>query len=179
VWSFLVQFQFFALGSVAFFAARQLDVGWMARHRSIVGPVLTVGGILLLAVFAGWPGVLSPYLPWQGLICALLIVGLHFNAGRLLVNPVSEYLGRISFSFYLAHPLLVYYLIPTYRRIYTAVQDPALSLLACVLVTCAILIPIAEITYRTIEVRGINAGREVTRRLALRWRTQADAAAAI
>lgn len=177
-WSVLVHLQTFALGSVAFFVATRLEVGWMVLRRHVVGPVLTVGGTVLLAVFAGWPGVLPPYLPWQGLICLLLIVGLHFKAGRLFVNPVSKYLGRISFSFYLAHPLLVYYLIPVYRRIYSDVHAPALAFLACVLVTCAILIPIAEVTYRAIEVRGINAGREATRRLALRPRPQTDAAAA-
>lgn len=169
-WSVLEHLPTFAMGSVAFWAARSVDTEWISRHRGVTSSAFLIAGVMLLVVFTGWPGVLPPHLPWQGILSALMMVGLQMKTQRLLVNPITEYLGRISFSFYLGHPILVFYLIPVYRRIYQALPNSTLGFVASVLVTCAILIPIAEITYRLIETRGINAGRNV-----YRWLTSREA----
>jgi peptidoglycan/LPS O-acetylase OafA/YrhL len=168
-WSFAIHAQTFAMGALAFFVGPALmRVRWIARSRQLAGVTIFAMAVGMLWVFVWWHAVLPAYIPWQGLICMLFIVGLYAKTLWIVDNSFTRYLGRISFSFYLCHPLAIAYLIPVYRRIYAVVEHPTLSLLCCVLLTCAILIPIAEITYRLIEERGIDAGRALYRRIASR-----------
>jgi peptidoglycan/LPS O-acetylase OafA/YrhL len=166
-WSFAIHAQTFAMGALAFFVGRRLAVHpWIARRRLLVSLSLVTIAVVVLGAFSERSALLTPYLHWQGIICVLFIVGLEVQTLPIVDNVITRYLGRISFSFYLCHPLVIAYLIPAYRRIYTIVGQPTLSLLCCVLVTCAILIPIAEVTYRLIEERGIATGRALYRRIA-------------
>jgi len=98
-----------------------------------------------------------------GLVC----VGLALHPIGLLSNRVTSYLGKISFSLYLTHPTIVYYL--GKWGVYTAIYGTiASSKLAAFLVSFIITIPVvaalSSLTYRWIEVPGMQLGKKLLNR---------------
>ena len=86
----------------------------------------------------------------------------------LFTNPFVLYLGRISYSLYLSHILVI--IVIQYALLTWA---PHLSrmvhfgvLLAC---TAAVTITVSTVLYRCLEIPGIQAGRSLARRLAVDW----------
>jgi len=96
-----------------------------------------------------------------GAAYAAVLMGLSRFPVRLLVNRVTTWLGQVSYSLYLGHPIVVALLMPVFRRIYAAVPQPDLAWLACAALTLAIALPLAQLGYRVIEVPGIRAGHRV------------------
>lgn len=92
---------------------------------------------------------------------AALLIGMSRFPLSLVVNRVTTYLGQISYSLYLAHPIVVALLIPVFRRIQLLVPQADLAYLLCAVLTLAIAVPVAYLGYRLIEVPGIRAGHRV------------------
>jgi len=160
--SLLAQFPNFAVGFLAFFAYRQLESRAPLARR--LGPPLLLGGVVLFVVV---PFVLGPTVVLlYGMACAYagIILGLAFVPARLLVNPVTVFLGTISYSLYLNHPLTVFYLTPAYRRIYDWDVSATGRLLACVVITLIPLVCLSYATYRVIERPGIRWGNRLIRK---------------
>ncbi len=82
----------------------------------------------------------------------------------LLTNPVVLYLGRISYSLYLSHILVIiviqYALLTWLPELNRVVHFGVL--LVC---TIAVTIPLSTVLYRFLEVPGIHAGRVLAYRL--------------
>ena len=111
---------------------------------------------LVLAYRGMYPGRVRPdlsALPWT-----LLVLGLAISPVKLIVNAVTRFYGRISYSVYLNHPIVILLLKPIYVWIYQYVPGYLLALLTCFAVTFAVLTPWAYITYRLIEKPGIRFG---------------------
>ncbi|MFE6522268.1 acyltransferase family protein [Streptomyces sp. NPDC057794] len=98
----------------------------------------------------------------RGWITALLLAVLTFGAGlavrRRVLPHWLTWLGTISYSVYLVHPVL---LAVTDGTIGRWGQDAPLLELAF----CAVLLPLSWLTYRYIEAPGQACGRRVTRRI--------------
>lgn len=77
-----------------------------------------------------------------------------------MVNPLTSYLGKISYSLYLNHPTLVYILIPVYLAIYKLGLGSIVAFFICAILTTCILIPISSLTFRFIEAPGMAWGKQ-------------------
>jgi peptidoglycan/LPS O-acetylase OafA/YrhL len=100
----------------------------------------------------------------QSLAFSLLVLGLAIKPWGLLVNKVTRFLGKISYSIYLNHPTVVWFLIPVYRIIYSWPVLTTLKFFVCLAITLAIVLPLSIGTYYLIEVNGSRLGQWVLNR---------------
>ena len=96
---------------------------------------------------------------WQAVIYGAFFLGLAISPITLIVNRVTKFLGKISYSLYLNHPTIVYLLIPVYRIIYEWPIPTTFKYLCAVSMTLSILIVASYLTYRFIEKPGIHLGK--------------------
>ena len=171
-WNFLFfyfpnQLPVFACGIVLYFLVR-------APQRVLPGGTLLLSAYALLASLAtdtasaatGWP-----YLPrhlWFGFGFVLLGWGLSRKASWVLVNPVTRFVGRISFSLYLVH----FAVLDVFDRCKPAAVIASGGLLPGLInvgvgfaVVAGVSSALAWVLYHLVEVPGQNMGRHVIARL--------------
>lgn len=158
----------FAVGIAAYFGAKTWSEQnriwfWVAMVTSFWILMMPLG-LKASPVFDGHPHVLFWSLP-LGLLCAWQAV----HPSRWLSITPMQWIGERSYSVYLLHPVIVAFMIRfgVYPAIYDALQPAigAWSVLACLVVTFAVLFPAAGLTYWLIEMPGQNLGRALIRRL--------------
>ncbi len=169
-WNFLRHLPVFACGAVAYHVFMHDHAGF---EGAIDPPKPSIdGGLLMLALaiflyvalLNGWlPNIFGDPYYWQAVLFTLLLLGLARAPLRLLVNRITGYLGRISYSLYLNHPTIVLLLAPVYVRIHSDLANSTLAFLACVAVTLAVCIVASELTYRLVEEPGIKLGKRLNR----------------
>jgi peptidoglycan/LPS O-acetylase OafA/YrhL len=164
-WSTFKHFPIFATGIVLYYWFIDADPEDPAA-RSKGQAALLAGMFTYLALVQGWlPNILGNPYYFQAVAYGLIFIGLALFPWRLVVNRVTTFLGKVSYSVYLLHPTLVYLLIPVYRRIHEQQTDLSVAFLACTGLTFLLLIPLAWVSYRLIEVPGVRLGK----RLEARW----------
>jgi peptidoglycan/LPS O-acetylase OafA/YrhL len=129
------------------------------------GAVLLTGaaylyGCLLAGTLGPAPFHESYY--WQAVVYGAIVLGLAVHPTRMLVNRVTLYLGKISYSLYLLHPTIVFALIPFYRRVEAHGWRSTIGFGICAGVTLAVVTICASITYALIEAPGMRLGARVT-----------------
>jgi peptidoglycan/LPS O-acetylase OafA/YrhL len=158
---------YFGFGLIAFKLYQVLD----ARR----GIQVTAAGLALLFSFwlasgpfgrMGWT-VSIIYMPCWGAPFALICLGMAQRPLAILSNPVTEFLGKISFGLYLGHPQLIFVLtrMGVYERIQQLPGGSGVTFPLAVLVTSAALIPVAWALYVFVERPGIELGRRWAQRL--------------
>ncbi len=154
----------FVLGIIAYaiFASRPFR---QVRGRLAGGLMIVVALIYYFMLSYHWFDLNSVGIGWSAPAWTLLVLGLTITPVTPIVNVVTRFYGRISYSVYLNHPIVVTLLKPTYARIYHHVSRPGLAFVACGVVTLAILTPWAYITYRFVEETGIRFGSRVIKSL--------------
>jgi peptidoglycan/LPS O-acetylase OafA/YrhL len=163
--SFIHQLPVFALGMCAFFVydlfIKDSSRSWGAAFTglAILTYIVLVYGHLI-AVFNG--------IYWQGIIYCLLLIGLLITPIPLFVNRLFCFYGKISYSLYLLHPMLVYFLIPVYRSIYSLHLPATLQYGACLLLTLGPLTLLSYFSYRFIEQPGIDMGNRLIAKIVVR-----------
>ncbi|RYZ16622.1 MAG: acyltransferase [Myxococcaceae bacterium] len=166
-WFALKHFPTFALGMVVYFLfMRMRDV--RARPQGdtpgLGGMLIACGIFVYCAMLQGWlPAIFGTAYGWNGIACALLALGLAARPTAILVNRVTLYLGKVSYSLYLVHPTVVFLLMPVYRRIHAQSGSLSLSFLLCLLLTFAVCLPLASLAYAFVEKPGIRYGRRLAR----------------
>lgn len=165
--SLLVQMPVFALGIVAYFVYERYIRG---RNHSRIWAFLLAGGAIFIydRLISGKmpPAMASIY--GQALIYGLLLTGITIAPVGLLVNPVSRFYGRISYSLYLNHPTFVFFLTPVYGVIYSVQMRPTFQYGASLLLTLLLLTVVAYGTYQFVERPGMRLGSRLLRRLGAR-----------
>ena len=158
--------KFFFFGAVSYFFYQR-----QAAHQ-LSDTAFPVACCLALFLFAesGRAWSLIPVGLWMAFLGLLLEHPSSFSSrlvAPLFTNPFVLYLGRISYSLYLSHFLVI--IVIQYALLTWA---PNLSrivhfgvLLAC---TTAATIALSTVLYRCLEAPGIQAGRYLARRLAAR-----------
>jgi len=98
---------------------------------------------------------------------AALCLGMALAPPALLSNRATQFLGKISFSLYLAHPHVIGWLRDggLYDRVRALPGGSGAHFAAAVLLTAAVVIPLAWALYRLIEAPGMSLGRAAVGRL--------------
>ena len=102
---------------------------------------------------------------WQAIAFSTLCLSLSLYPNKLLVNGITTFYGKISYSVYLLHPLLIYFLRPAYNYIYAGLASPCLAFFSCFLITLVFLTMCSLFTYRFVEEKGILYGKTLIARL--------------
>jgi peptidoglycan/LPS O-acetylase OafA/YrhL len=97
----------------------------------------------------------------HGVCFSLLVLGLGLNPLRGLVNGITAYLGKTTYAMYLLHPLIIFSIIPVYRRLYDILPIPVLGYTASLAATLGMLIPLSLVLYRYVERRGMAWGEKI------------------
>jgi peptidoglycan/LPS O-acetylase OafA/YrhL len=156
----------FLAGIIAFLAWRRL--GFIQHKPAGIG---LLG--LFLAIAAAeiyWPpsqqilgaakGVRLDLYIWS-LLFALFILSICLWPTRLLVNKVGSTMGKISFSLYLWHPLVIIFLFGTYKKIAGILGTGLLGFACCAAATVALLSLVSLLSFRFVEQPGMRYGKEV------------------
>lgn len=94
-----------------------------------------------------------------------LILAMCFWPIKVFVNRITTGMGRVSFSFYLLHPLVIIVLLDVYVKIGHHLGGGLRNFLACTAVTITCVSLVANMSFRMIELPGMKYGK----RLALEY----------
>jgi peptidoglycan/LPS O-acetylase OafA/YrhL len=96
-----------------------------------------------------------------GVAFSVIVLSQAVHPSAVLVNRATQFLGKISYSLYLSHPLLIY---STGLPLWIASKNSIPSLIAPSVISCALVLalPVAWILYRLIEVPFISVGRRLS-----------------
>lgn len=90
-----------------------------------------------------------------------LILAMCFWPTKVFVNRITTGIGRVSFSFYLLHPLIIILLLDVYSKIGQHLGGGLGNFLACTAVTIACVGLAATISFRMIELPGMKCGKRL------------------
>ena len=165
------QFSVFALGAVAYFTMKDAPrvMAFIERHSGRIA----IGAILAFCVLAFMP--LGKYIGGQTLIPAghaaslslvVLVLALSRHKGLLVNRPAAE-MGKVSFSAYLLHFMVLHIFGLFPDLLHTQVTGvPAILAYAVGLVLSVALTYLASVvTYHVIEQPGVQAGKRLIRQV--------------
>jgi peptidoglycan/LPS O-acetylase OafA/YrhL len=98
----------------------------------------------------------------ESAVGALLLVALTLHPWKMLVNPLTRFLGKISYSIYLLHFCVtraIQVLLDQHRS--GLLSYGTARLLVCYLLTLLFTVPLAYATWQWVEEPGIRAGKRV------------------
>jgi len=154
----------FLLGMVAF------DVFQWAQRKKLgadMGGVLIALGLTgLCFIVTKAPGgdlVIGNYY-WRAIFFACLVIGLSLWPVRLAVNAATVFAGKLSYSIYLAHAPLIFFMAPIFRRIYELPAPTTIRFALSFAAALAVVVSAAWLLYTFIERPGINLGRKILHR---------------
>jgi peptidoglycan/LPS O-acetylase OafA/YrhL len=98
---------------------------------------------------------------WQAVIYGCLVLGLAIYPLPIIVNAVTTYLGRVSYSIYLLHPLIVLLFRPMYRLVYSFLLPTTVKFMLCTAATLIGVVATASVTYLLVEEPGMRLGKHV------------------
>ena len=156
-------------GMLAFFGGRQaigfLPPRWTALTFAVAFVAMCLAR-LLLGFSSNWAAIV------EALLAAIVVAYLAFGAlgtfGRLFDHSVVRFYGRISYSFYLLHPLTLWFaaLAPEILGALVLSGIPtALVAFGVSAVTILAITPLAWLIYRFVERPSIAVGRALTQRV--------------
>lgn len=151
------------MGLVAFHAYNALSQVPPARARWWGMALNLAGALLLLLVVAGIAGGWSGAGQWQlaGLGYLAVLLGCSQCPPRLLVNRATAWLGTVSYSLYLGHPIVIAVLGPVLRRLLAYVGYGTSGYLLCAALVLAVALPLAALGHRCIEAPMIRLGKRM------------------
>jgi peptidoglycan/LPS O-acetylase OafA/YrhL len=161
--SFLHNLPVFLTGILGYYVYARRDAFHITRP---------VGAVLVLGAFYGFYSLLNGGLKllfpdplyWQGVLYTMLLVGTCACPSAILVNGFTRFLGRISYSTYLNHPIVIAALFPFYKWIYALDLSNAVKFGISAVVTITCVIPLSYGTFLLIEKPGIALGRRLIKR---------------
>jgi peptidoglycan/LPS O-acetylase OafA/YrhL len=158
------QVKLFFLGAASyFFYQRQVA----HRLSNTAFPVACCLAVFLFGLSA-WS--LIPIGLWMAFLGLLLEQPSSISSrlvAPLLTNPIMLYLGRISYSLYLSHILVI--IVIQYALLTWVPNLSQMAHLGVLLAgTTAVTIALSSVLYRYLEVPGVHAGRALARRLTTR-----------
>jgi peptidoglycan/LPS O-acetylase OafA/YrhL len=170
--SFASNVCFFAMGMYAFRLARQADKASLMMRWFLPGFTVVLLGSLMCAETEGPLRLLKNESILWGVGFTALCVWQSTRPSRWSANRFFEYLGERSYSIYLLHPVVLIFLKSPIQAVNStlATQLGAYAYFICAALILIPLIALAEVTYRLIEVPGIEYGKKINRRIRERAR---------
>ena len=168
-WNVLRHFPIFAVGIVIYHVFVSLPHAHTPSESATgAGNGLVWAGVFgYAALLQGWlPNVFGDSYYWQGLVFACMFMGLALSPWRLVVNRATRFLGKISYSVYLVHTTVIFFLAPVYHWIYRHAPSLTACFLGSLALTLLLVLPLSWLTYRFVEEPGIRLGKRISRRLA-------------
>lgn len=148
--SFTAEYPIFIMGIAGYFVWKEL-LQFAEKRKQI--------SIMFLIVAAAFYKSLLPFkyatLYQESLVALLLLLALALHPWALFVNPVTRFIGKISYSIYILHFFPCIYL----QR--SVSGSPLTRFLLCFWGTLAVTVPLAYITWHWIEEPGISVGRRL------------------
>jgi peptidoglycan/LPS O-acetylase OafA/YrhL len=158
------QLPVFACGILGYYVFKAMPAGFHNRRNGFL-LLATASMALYNAVDIGGHRLL-PEQAVYGLGFLLLVLSQAVYPFPLFVNPAVCFLGRISFSFYLLHFVIMDAEIRLFHAFLPGVYSrPALAYVALAAATLVITIPLAWLTYTCVEQPFIKLGSNIVRRL--------------
>jgi peptidoglycan/LPS O-acetylase OafA/YrhL len=161
-YSWVYQLQVFAIGLLVFFIYDSNMLSNKKKSRSLGTILLVVGliGWILMVIF-------KEQLPmhktlWlRSSIYGAIVLGLLLRPIRFITNRIILFYGKISYSLYLNHPIMIYFFSPLYHSVYSLGYSNGIHFLICLTITTIPLTFVSYLTYRFIEVPGIKLGKKI------------------
>jgi peptidoglycan/LPS O-acetylase OafA/YrhL len=158
------QLPVFACGILAYYIFKAMPEGFHNRQNGWL-LLATAAMALYNAVDIGSHRILPEQVVF-GLGFLLLVLSQAVRPLPLLVNPVVCFLGRISFSFYLLHFVVMDAEVRGFHAFIPGIYArPALAYVGLAAATLVITVPLAWLTYTIIEQPFIRMGAAIVRRL--------------
>lgn len=158
---FFAQLPIFGLGILAY----QILRNHKPENNKSLGNAFILLALFLYIAFlqtSTYLNILPTYFLY-GVAFLVLTVGLYFNPIKLFVNPITQWIGKISYSLYLVHYIFLVDLkswIPLDARFGKTAQF-ALYYMILLGISSAT----SYVTYRFIEVPGMNLGKKLIQKL--------------
>jgi peptidoglycan/LPS O-acetylase OafA/YrhL len=156
---FPVHFPIFALGIGGYFLWKEFGRQSSSSDLRAVSLLLLTASALLCA---GCIPIRDANLYANCIGLMIFILSCALYPWKLLVNPFTAYLGKISFSIYLLHffvALLAERLLNLFLLRHPSLQNHAVLMPIFFLFTLAVSIPLCALSWRYIEQPGIRLGR--------------------
>lgn len=161
-WSILRHAPIFIGGMLLFQLHEKIKYisGW---GRSTLGILMCLGffpAFMFLIRYGNTPyiGYYLHLLPFS-----LALLGFSLFTPPLLVSSFTASLGKVSYSLYLLHPLVIVNINHIYPKIYALGFGVTFSFILCSLVTFMFLVPLAYLSFCYIEKPGIKLGKMILR----------------
>lgn len=160
----LTHMPFFMFGIVSYFCYVWLN---QVSKKKIIALVIFILSIILIPLIINDNAKISIFdqnfidlkkYIW-GIVFSLWIVALSINPINWIVNRFTIWVGRMSFSIYLWHPLIVYIINPIHQKIYNFGLHNNISFILSALVVFSVLFPLAHYSYKYIEKPFMNMER--------------------
>lgn len=163
LYSILYRAPIFTFGLVAFYALPLLE---KRPDRKEIGLALLASvPVLFFAITTNKVALFDKYY-WEGVMFGALVVGLGLAPIAMIVNPVSAWLGRISYSVYLLHTPVIVTLIPTMRSIQALVASQTVAFALSLAMILALVIPAAFLMNYFVEDPINKWGKRLSSRVA-------------
>jgi peptidoglycan/LPS O-acetylase OafA/YrhL len=95
-------------------------------------------------------------------VLAGFILAICYRPIRVIVNPVTRYLGTISFSLYLLHPFVIAFSMDEQRYLASVLHDGWSALAIRLVLVFTVVIALASLSYSFVEKPGIRLGKRLT-----------------
>lgn len=178
-WSFYFwlpnQLPIFILGIILYFIKRNIIFSFHS------GQILLISAIVLFIVFSFYEfRLMYPYYFIKreyvyGLIFVCFAIGVYTTKNKLIINGFIQKIGIVSFSMYLNHFLILYFLgylysgICKFSVVYLHLSEIILRndfvFLGFYILLILITYSISKYTYRCVEIKGIELGDQFIRKL--------------
>lgn len=150
----------FALGMVAFSVLEKLRGHSFAPAIGIASFAAGLAGLGYLFTRMVSFGVLD-FIGWVSIFYTMIVIGLGLCPLSLVVNRVTTFYGRICYSVYLWHPVVIMAMEPIYHKIYARGLGIPISFTLCFAATIAVVTGVAVLSHRYIEQPGLDLGRAI------------------
>ena len=165
-WSFIRFLPVFILGLLTH--SIWVNVYRAKINKSHGGAYLTVGlALLTFVILKGGDTLISPLYLEAFSFAFVILGGVLLQPTQGWVQSNMSKVGGLSYSIYLAHPLLIFILIPFYEEMSKYLLSDSLLFFLSVTLTLVIVGLIAWVCRRYIEEPGLKVGEQISKRLKL------------